>query len=181
MLPNMKLVKGTSTVVATRTRVVTQEHQIMALGKTHHWPFRVLGIAPVPEQPIFLNNWWLVPAYLDTSPIPARALERVRTLHEAGFSLTFVLAHQAEKQLKPPAGTPIVSPMEYWSKRILDQSVALLKGIGTVVAVVTPIFVSLLGTSLLLSFTVAGALLADPILCAITSEGVWIAIDEWMA
>jgi hypothetical protein len=182
MATQTKMVKTKTNRLPTVLPVMQQEREIMAVGKARGWPFRVLGVAPVPQQPIFVNDWWLAPVFLDTSPIPARALERVRAVYEAGISpKAFVIAHQAEKQLAPPSGTRIVSPVEYWGKRVGEQSVVLLKAIGKVIAIVAPIVLAAVGTSLLLSLTVAGALVADPVLCAVTDDDVWIEIDEWMA
>lgn len=153
----------------------------MSVGQANGWPFRVLGVAPAPLEPTYINNWWLVPASVDTSPIPDRAKERVRTLFEAGISpKAFVIAHQADKQLAPPIGTRIISPAEYWTKRTVEHSVVVLKGVGKVIAVAAPIMLTVLGTSLLFSLTVATALV-DPVLCAVTDDDVWILIDEWMA
>ena len=159
-----------------------QEKQILALGQREHWDFRVLGVAPVPATAIRLKDWWLVPLHEDTSTIPAHALERVRTLYEAGIRpRTFVIAHEAPKQIAPPRETPIISPFAYWSKRIADGAVQSAKVAGQIAAVVAPVVLTILGAGLFASFAVAGALVADPCLIAVTDDEVWIQIDYWMA
>jgi hypothetical protein len=162
--------------------VLEQERQIMAVGNSYHWDFRVLGVAPVPATAIHTKDWWLVPLHQDTSAIPARALERVRTLYEAGIRpKAFVIAHEAPKQIAPPKDTPIVSPFAYWTKRAADSTVTVLKGAGRVLAVVAPVLLAALGTGFLVGVSLAGALVADPCLIAVTDDDVWIQIDYWMA
>jgi len=162
--------------------VMQQEREIMSIGSARQWNFRLLGVAPVPQTAIYFNEWWLVPLHEDTSTIPARALERVQALYGAGVRpKAFVIAHEAPKEIAPPRGTPIVSPFEYWTKRAAEYAVGLVKTVGTVAAVVVPILLTVLGTSLLVSVSVAGALVADPCLIAVTDDDVWIQIDYWMA
>lgn len=179
---NTTLTQTTTRTLRHAMPVLEQERQIMALGEARRWDFRILGVAPVPHTAIYAKDCWLVPLQEDTSMIPAWALERVQALYEAGIRpKAFVIAHEAPKQIAPPKETPIVSPFQYWSKRAADSTVNVLKAAGTVVAVVAPILLAVLGTTLLLSVTVAGALVADPCLIAVTDDDVWIQIDYWMA
>lgn len=162
--------------------VLAQEKQILTLGRMQHWDFRVLGVAPVPTTAIYHNDWWLVPLHEDTSVIPARALERVQALYAAGIRpKAFVIAHEAPKQIAPPRETLIVSPFAYWSKRVGEGIIQTAKVAGTVVSVVAPVVLAVLGAGLFASFALAGALVADPCLIAITDDDVWIQIDYWMA
>lgn len=176
------LARTRTTVARPAVPVLEQERRILALGEMRHWDFRVLGVAPVPQTATYIKDWWLVPLHEDTSSIPARALERVQALYEAGIRpKAFVIAHEAPKQIAPPKDTPIVSPFAYWSKRAAESTVTILKAAGTVIAVAAPILLTVLGTTLLMSVTVAGALVADPCLIAVTDDDVWIQIDYWMA
>lgn len=180
MKKQMSLMMNEKKLIRMSVPVLAQEREIMALGKTNHWNFRVLGAAPVPDTAVYVNNWWLVPLAEDKSQIPARALERVRSLYAAGIRpKAFVIAHEAPKQIAPPPETPIVSPLAYWSQRAAHSSVAVLKGVGAVAAAVVPLMVKAVGLSLLAGLTL-GTLLADPCLIAVTDDDVWIEIDSWM-
>jgi hypothetical protein len=160
--------------------VMLQERQIMAVGAENGWPFRVLGVAPVPERPVHLNDWWLVPLNQDTSTVPARALERVRALYAAGVQpKAFIIAHEAPKQLAPPKETPVVSPVEYWVKRGETSAVSALKVLGAVAAVAVPVVVGVLGLAAMAALS--AATMVDPCLIAVTEDDVWIQIDWWMA
>lgn len=182
MNPKMSLTHANARSIRRSMPVMEQEREILEVGKFNHWDFRVLGVAPVPATAIYAKEWWLVPLNEDTSTIPARALERVQALYEAGVHpKAFVIAHEAPKQIAPPQDTPIISPFHYWSKRAAETTVGVLKAAGTVVAVVAPILLTVLGTTLLVSVTLAGALVADPCLIAVTDDDVWIQIDYWMA
>lgn len=176
------LIEGNARHTRLTMPVLEQEREIMALGAANHWEFRVLGVAPVPPTAVYAKNWWLVPLHEDTSNIPARALERVKALYEAGIQpKAFVIAHEAPKQIAPPKGTPIVSPFQYWSKRAAESTISILQAAGTALASAVPILLTVLGTTLLASVSVAGALVADPCLIAVTDEDVWIQLDYWMA
>lgn len=182
MISQVSLAKVRPGRVRMTLPVKTQEKRLLALADSKHWPFRVLGIAPVPETPLYAKDWWLVPIAEDHSQIPARALERVRAIYEAGIRpKAFVIAHEAPKQIAPLREAPLISPVEYWTKRVGEQSVTVLKTIGTVVAVAAPIVLTVLGAGLLASLAIAGAVVTDPCLIAVTEDDVWIQVDYWMA
>lgn len=182
MQTTYNLVRWKSSPLSRRMPLLTQEREIMTLGAAHNWDFRTLGVAPVPATSFYFKDWWIVPLAEDTSTIPARALERVRTLYEAGIRpKAFVIAHEAPRQIAPPAETRIISPLEYWGKRTAEGAGTILKGAVAVAAVVAPVLLAMLGASLLVSLTIAGALVADPCLIAVTDDDVWIQIDYWMA
>lgn len=176
------LIRTPSPMVRRIVPVLAQERAIIALGNARQWDFRVLGVAPVPRTAVYIKEWWLVPLQEDTSAVPARALDRVRTLYDAGIRpKAFVIAHEAPKQITPPKEMPIVTPFAYWTKRAAESAIGVLKVTATVVAAVAPVLLTVVGTSLLVGVTVAGALVADPCLIAITDDDVWIQIDYWMA
>jgi hypothetical protein len=162
--------------------VLQQERELMRVATEHHWPFRVMGVAPVPAEPVFLNNWWLIPIAADHSQIPTRALERVQAIYEAGIRpKAFVIAHEAPKQLPAPRGTPIISPLEFWSKKLAEHSLTALKVIGVVFAAVVPVLITILGVGAMAAVGLAGVLMTDPCLIAVTDDDVWVLVDYWMA
>src|SRR5687767_14072640 len=93
--------------------VSPETQQLVSLGRARGWDFTVLGQAPLPTQPVRLSKWLIVPAEQDTSPIPARALERVQAIYAAGLRPKgFVLVHEAPMALssarsdQPPSALP---------------------------------------------------------------------------
>ena len=163
--------------------VLEQERTIMDVGKTHHWPFRVLGVAPVPGKPVYYKQWLLVPIAQDQSVIPARSLERVKAIYEGGGRpKTFVLMHEAPAQLPAPKDAPKLSQLEYRTRQLAEHSETIGQVAGVLVAVAVPVLAVVFGTGLLLTLGLLGGLMAvDPILIAITDVDVWIEIDRWNA
>ncbi len=182
MLQQKSLVKKTVPQSPRVMPVLEQERAVMAVAEARRWPFRVLGVAPVPEVPVFYNQWWLVPVTQDTSQIPARTLERVQAIFQAGIRpKAFVIAHEAPSQIAPPPDAPKVSPFEFWARQAAGRSLTVLKVMGTVVAVVAPILLMVLGVSALALLGLTSAILTDPCLIVVTEDNVWIQIDSWMA
>jgi hypothetical protein len=163
--------------------VLQQEREILAIGEEHGWPFQALGIAPVPEKPVYHNNWWLVPVAEDHSQIPARALNRVQAIYAAGIRpKAFVIAHEALPQLMPPPDAPRVSRLEAWASRLSRNSTTILNITGKIaVAMIVPLAVAAVAATALAFVGLGYAIIADPCLIAITDENVWIQIDYWMA
>lgn len=180
MVTQKSIVRAKSNRTAVTMPVSEQEREIMAVGQSRHWDFRVLGIAPVPEQPIYFNNWWLVPASQDTSVVPARALERIRGIYEAGIHpKAVVIAHEAPREIAAPKGTPTISPFQFWTRKVGEHSLTGLKVLGAVAAVVIPVAATVLGASLLITFGLLAAMV-DPCLIVVTEDDVWVQIDYWM-
>jgi hypothetical protein len=164
-------------VVRGLSDISVDARKIVALGRTHRWPFQVLGQAPTIEEPVRLGDWLLVPAQQDSTPIPDRAIERIQAIFAAGIRPQgFVLVHEAPKLLKAPVETK-VAMQELYPPRAeaapLSQSGAeLLSMLGSgLAAMASMIFPMLL--------FVAAAAMADPILVAITEDNYWIEIDRW--
>ncbi len=164
--------------------------QIMAVGDAHHWPFRVLGRAPLVERPLFTGSWWLVPAQQETSPLPSWALQRVRTLNEVGVQARgYVVAHETPKVLQ--AGRADVDPTPWWRRQLMELASrpGRLLIAGLAIAILGPLLLELLsrvvliaGAILALPLAVLGlgaVALADPILIAVTEDNVWIEIARW--
>lgn len=154
---------------------------LMALGQKQSWAFAVLGIAPMPQEPISLSKWRIVPAHLDTSPIPQHAMERIQTIYAEGIRPQgFVVVHEMPKQLPALApdvidGVVIDRPGYDFTidcNKILDVG---LKAVGAIaVAAVTAV-----GIVLPAVFAVGSAILLDPILIAV-ADGVWVEVDRWV-
>jgi hypothetical protein len=180
MLERQQLMKAGS-IRHARLPVVSQEQALLRLARENQWPFRVVGVAPVPETPVFHNRWWLVPVSLETNPIPARALERVQAIYEAGIRpKAWVIAHEAPAQLPAPKNVPQMSSLDFWTKTMVQHSASVVKVAGTILVAVTPVLLSILGAGLLLSVGLLGALVTDPCLIAITEDDVWVQVDFWM-
>ncbi len=159
------------------TPVLTPTSQgLLALGQQRNWNFNILGQAPLPRQPIHLQDWLIVPAHQDSSHIPARALERIQAIFEVGLRPKgFVIVHEAPKLLPAPEvikHKPTAMPTK--SPGIKPWIAGLL---GTV-AIAIPVAAAV--ASMIVPATLAvGAVLVDPILVAVTEDDTWIEIDRW--
>lgn len=177
-----RLTRRPNVAVSYGMPVLPQERQIMQVAAARKFPFRVLGVAPAPVQPVFTHNWWLVPATDDHSQIPARAMERVQAIYAAGIHpKAFVIAHEAPAQIAAPRGTPVISPFEFWARKMGEHSQSALQIVSKAVTIATPVLMAALGVGLLVSIGLAGAILTDPCLIAVTEDDVWIEIDSWMS
>jgi len=152
-----------------------ETQQLMVLGQARGWNFAMLGQAPLPTAPVRVGKWLIVPAEQDTSQIPARALERVQAIYAAGLRPKgFVLVHEAPMALA--AGRDEQKPA---FPQQFASVLPMLEGLlgGMLVSGFVAIAAALLLTIPLT--LVAGALLLDPILIAVTEDGDWIEIDRW--
>lgn len=154
---------------------------LMALGQKQSWAFAVLGIAPMPSEPISLSKWRIVPAHLDTSPIPQHAMDRIQTIYAEGIRPQgFVVVHELPKLL--PASVPEVIDVEVIDRSGYDFTIDCnkvmsvgLKAVGAIaIAAVTAA-----GIILPAIFAVGSAILLDPILIAV-ADGVWVEVDRWV-
>lgn len=154
---------------------------LMALGQRESWAFAVLGIAPMPQEPISLSKWRIVPAHLDTSPIPQHAMERIQTIYSEGIRPQgFVVVHELPMQL--PASAPDVIDGEYIARPSYDFTIDVNKVLGVGLKAVGAIAIAAVtaaGIVLPAIFAVGGVLLLDPILIAV-ADGVWVEVDRWV-
>lgn len=157
----------------------SQTQQVLAVGEDYGWPFVVLGQAPLPTAPVRLGEWLIVPAEMDSSPIPERALKRVQAIHAAGLRPKgFVLVHEAPLQLAALKPKPFnvaefverVSPkvLEVLGKAVGATAVVALYGALAAAFIVCP-----------WPFLLIGMVMVDPILIAVTEDGDWVEIDRW--
>lgn len=154
---------------------------LMALGQREGWAFAVLGIAPMPQEPITLSKWRIVPAHLDTSPIPQHAMERIQTIYAQGIRPQgFVVVHELPAQL--PAQAPGVIEGEFVTRPGYDFTIDVNKIVGVglkAMGAVAIAAVTAVGIVLPAMFAVGSALLLDPILIAVADD-VWVEVDRWL-
>ena len=133
------------------------------------WQTQVIGRAPMLKEAVLIQDWLLVPAYEDTTPLPTRTMRRIRIIYSQGLRPQgFVVVHEAPMQLAAPKTVVEEKPKVEWE--------GVGKSVGTVARVLG---VLLLGSLLLPLELIAGAVMLDPILVAVTEDGYWIEIDRW--
>lgn len=158
-----------------------QVRELMTLGREEAWDFAVLGQASMPEQPVRLKDWLIVPAEQDSSQIPERALNRVEAIFMAGIRPKgFILVHEAPMQLSAPEGER--EQTSWMLDPVTTQRTIETLSFGvTSLAKVLAGAVALVATVILPAVFLTGAALLDPILITVTDDDYWIEIDRWMA
>jgi hypothetical protein len=163
---------------------------LMELSDENGWNFAVLGLAPLPSEPVRLGDWLIVPAMEDTSPIPDRALARIQAIFAAGLRPKgFVLVHEAPKLLADPSVvegevievSPIPPRLQLALEHAQKMAASAAKGLAAVMDVVTAVLGAMAAAAALLlpMVLMAAAAGLDPILVAITEDDVWVEIDRW--
>jgi hypothetical protein len=156
-----------------------QTQKVMSLGRDNGWGFNVLGKADLPDRPIHLEKWLIIPAQEDRTPVPKRTLERIRAIYAAGLNPKgFVVVHEAPRYLSAPqqensheTGTRV----QYKTEKYDNPT-----GSTTLTNLVTG-FAALLGVMATLVFPVMllGLVALDPIVIAVMDDGCWVEIDRW--
>ena len=172
-------------------RASPEVRELVDVGRKHRWHFHAMGKAEIPARQIFLRNWMLVPVEQDTSLIPARALERVQAIYEAGLRPKgFVIAHEAPRTLANPAQDEDYADgpridAEKLKRIVLDDVLPRLTAALRVGAPLVGkcVLVALQGTLWVLGGIgmLATVALLDPVLIAVTEDGYWVEIDRWEA
>lgn len=162
------------------TLVNPETRGLLTLGRQKGWDCAVLGRAPLPEAPVRLGDWLIVPAQQDSSEMPTRALDRVQAIFAAGLRPKgFVMVHEAPPLLSPPeVAKPDISEASPLPKPNIESFTGMLKGLATGLAVLSTLAVSAL-TFLGTAGIAVGTILIDPILIAVTEDETWIEIDRW--
>lgn len=155
-----------------------QAKQLLTLGEENHWPTQILGKAPMLEEPLRVREWVLMPALLDSTPLPDHAMERIHTVYKAGIQPQgFVIVHEAPLEIE-------AAQLEVKQKTNPD----LLKKIGGAAlgagllsgSIVALVGIAVLGGILLAPIGLLGAaVILDPILVVVTTDNYWIEIDRW--
>lgn len=189
---NHSQTRSISNTITGRTAALfsPETRRLLTLGQKQGWDSAVLGRAPLPEEPVRLGDWLIVPALQDTSPVLARALERVQTIFAAGLRPKgFVVVHEAPMLLSPPEKDkpePLRLPLFPGINRVLVKRIigGLILGLILLVTIVGVLALALAALAVVASLLVpatlvAGAVVVDPILIAVTEDGYWIEIDCW--
>jgi hypothetical protein len=150
---------------------------LVSLAEQRRWPFQVLGQAPMPEAPVRLGDWLLVPAQYDTSPIPERAMDRIQAIFTAGIRPQgFVLVHEAPKLLQAPVEPKVRPQVQPAPAPVTPRS----PDRGGDFAGALEAGLTALGSLLFfLPYLFVAAVVVDPILCVVSQEGYWIEVDRW--
>ena len=153
----------------------SQAQQFLSLGDRMGWQMQVIGRAPMLKEAVRIKDWLLVPAYEDTTPLPTRTMRRIRIIYSQGLRPQgFVVVHEAPMLLASPRKPkPNQSEM---AERLSSILPGLSKASGLLVL---GLGILLLGSMLLPMGLLAGAVMVDPILVAVTEDGYWIEIDRW--
>ncbi len=151
-----------SLTVKSQSLPSTAARQVLAIGRQQGWMFNYLGKAPLPERPLHIKDWLIIPALQDNSEIPPRAMERIQAVYASGYlPAGWVVIHEAPKLLEAPK---TIEP----KKPKLGKILAVLGGVAALGGLAAAI-IPLLGV----------AAVVDPILVLVTPEMDWIEIDRW--
>jgi hypothetical protein len=168
----------------------TEAQAILNLGRQGGWDAFVLGNAPLPGDPVRVDDWLVVPAQQDSTPIPSRALERIESIYTAGIRPQgFVLVHEAPLRLPANVGedhgTVRISHIPPKTRQ-LAKTVAVAGALTLGGLVILPGLIAFTIAVIGLAMAVivplgllAGAAAVDPILVAVTEDGDWVEIDRW--
>ena len=181
-------------------RASPQVREMVDVGREHRWRFQPMGRAHVPEKPVYLRDWVVVPIGQDTSEIPEPSLERVRALFEAGVRpKAFVMAHETPRMLAAPPGSTSLpaKPSIDWGKvkedaaeraqrlmtRLPDTETVkpvLIQG-AKALGMAAAAAAAVVAVPLLLVGLLGAVALADPVLIAVTDDDYFVEIDRWWA
>jgi len=160
----------------------TQSAQMLSLGRRNGWGFQHLGYAELPERPVRLQGWLIVPANQDSTPVPPRTLERIKTIYHAGFRPKgFVVVHEAPKTFQAPrpeqsttrllsAPAVPISVSNTGSTSNVSNPSGVADGLGSIISAFATMIFPMLSI---------GLLALDPIVVAVMDDGSWIEIDRW--
>ena len=169
------------------SKIGFEARQLLDHGNQRGWEVAVLGQAPMPREHIHLGDWLIVPAEQDSSEIPARTMERIQSIFEAGIRPKgFVMVHEAPKMLAAPQdGTSTSQPISF----ALPDMTPALKAVGGVLGTLAVVTLGIGGLAVAIvagaalaipAVLLAGAVAIDPILIVVTGDDIWIEIDRWM-
>jgi len=158
-------------------QISPETRQIFSLGEQKGWDFNLLGQAQLPQEPVHLDQWLIVPASQDSSEIPSRSYQRIQALFANGIRPKgFVVVHEAPRLLRAPKIVPQPTYQERFYPEIeKPQSVTNPTDVlaSIVSSALLGTFVTILGTLFL------GLAMIDPIVVAVMEDGCWVEIDRW--
>jgi hypothetical protein len=155
-----------------------QTEQLLTLGEEKHWFTQILGQAPMLEEPIRVREWVLMPASMDSTPLPEHAMDRIHAVYEADIRPQgFVLVHEAPLEIGGPQ--PEMKPKV--DLQLLKKIGGATLGVGLLSgSIVALAGIAILGGILLAPIGLLGAaVVLDPILVVVTTDNYWIEIDRW--
>ncbi|MCI0563786.1 MAG: hypothetical protein MN733_35375 [Nitrososphaera sp.] len=144
--------------------------EAMAVGRENHYRFRPVPQVKELDIPLYLNEWWFIPAEEDKSVIPGDAWRRVGTLEKAGLGIKqVIIAHEAPRLLAAPP-KPSRVPELMASGKV--TAITLVK-----VATVLTAFAFWLGINAIIA---AGSLvMIDPAMIVILEDGSAVEVMTW--
>jgi len=167
-------------------RIDNSAKSLIDFGRSQGFDFRQLGKAPMPNTVTRIDKWLITPMHLDSTPLPERARQRMKLVAEVGIRPKgWLLIHEAPKHLPAPQQEKTVTqPKETIHPEIKQQAKKALKVTGSILggfAIATGGLALAIGAITLLvpAFLIAGVVMLDPILVAVTDDGHWIEIDRW--
>ena len=152
--------------------------QLLALGREEGWHFRILGQAPVLTEPVRIQDWLLVPALEDSTPLPDSTMERLYAIYACGIHPQgFVLVHEAPLRLTSPVQEETKPTKTVDLKKIGGAALGLAALTGSLIAGAA---IAVVGGLLILPVgLIAAAVIVDPILVAVMPDNTWVEIDRW--
>lgn len=184
----MKTTKTHTVFNQTKIKIGNKAQDLVAFGRSQGWDVPVLGHAPLPSTHVLINGWMIVPAHLDNTLLPTRAQNRMDAIFAAGIRPKgWLVVHEAPKQLPAhieernvPTPNTRLSPKTWQQARLALKTVGAVLG-GLAVATGTIALAVAAMVAFLPVVLIAGAILIDPILVAVTEDGYWVEIDRWDA
>jgi len=142
-----------------------QTLKTLEIARANNWWFRVGGNAPLVEEPVFINNWWIGPP---DKPLPPAVTKRVETIRKEVPIQGVVVLHETSHLLPAPEveRKPVVIP---WKKIGL---VALGVAVAPVLASAAVVTLFMVGTVMALG----GLALLDPVWYVVLEDGTWIEV-----
>ncbi len=189
---NIKTTQSISNTFSSRIATLTSPdtRNILRLSHEQGWHCTLLGQAPYPEEPLRIQDWLIVPAHLDSSNIPDRALGRIQTIYASGLRPKgFVVVHEAPMLLAEPGPRktqdirfPMINPQVRSGLKLASTAIAI-GTIGTVaisgVAILAVAGLTMAALLFIPAAMVMGVTVLDPILITVTKDDYWIEIDRW--
>ena len=129
-------------------------------------------------EPVRIQDWLLVPALEDSTPLPDSCMERIYALYMSGICPQgFVLVHEAPRQLTSPYQAEKPKMDLEFVKKVGSAALGLAALTGSVLAGAAIAVVG--GLLILPTGLLAAAVIIDPNLVAVMPDNTWVEIDRW--
>ncbi len=165
----MKLVKSQIAVKA------------VAVGLKERKTFRPMTQRGLIYEPFYADEWWYEPYEQSKSVVPQEALRRVELLRRNGIGIKgMVIAHEAPLALMAPVTE---RQTDHIRNGFTVAVITLVAGVAVVVAIAltAPLVAVAVPTASVLSLPLllTTAVLVDPCLIVILSDGTWLEVCRW--